>query len=116
MAINRDIHIDRSETWDDFSFTWKDDDGNPYNLTGFTAKMQVRPNAKSSRVILELTTENGGISIGGETGKVSFLVSREDLLEITDANGEYDLVLFSAGGIPDCLFRGRVTFGPAVTR
>ena len=37
----------------------------PIDLTGCTARMQVRPEVESSTVLLELTTANGGITLGG---------------------------------------------------
>ena len=41
------------------------DDYSELDLTGFTARMEVRPSASSSKVLDLLTTENGRIEIAG---------------------------------------------------
>ena len=38
----------------------------PVNLTGYTARMQIRPKLDSSTVIAELTTANNGVIIGAD--------------------------------------------------
>lgn len=37
------------------------------DYTGCTARMQLRPDVTSSKLLLELTTENGGIELAGDT-------------------------------------------------
>jgi hypothetical protein len=47
----------------------------PIDLTGYTARMQVRSNIDSAGTILSLTTENGGIVLGGEMGYIDIYIS-----------------------------------------
>lgn len=47
----------------------------PIDLTGCTARMQVRPEVESPTVLLELTTANGGITLGGVAGTIELFVS-----------------------------------------
>ena len=41
------------------------------NLTGCTARMQIRSAITSPTVLVNLTTENGGIVLGGTAGNLS---------------------------------------------
>lgn len=69
--------------------------GPPMNLTGFTAKMQVRV-MPSDDLLVELTTENGRIELGGTAGTIRLLIDSDTsaALEPTPL-GYYSLVLFS---------------------
>lgn len=51
--------------------TWTAPGGTPVDLTGCTARMQVRAEVGSPTVLLSLTTVNGGITLGGALGAVS---------------------------------------------
>lgn len=72
--------------------TWLQD-GIATNLTGYTAKMQVRA-APDSPVIVELSTENGRITLGGVNGTIDLKI--EDSVIVAAGNYFYDLDLYSA--------------------
>lgn len=55
--------------------------------------MQVRPTFASSEVILELTTENGGIELGDTDGSIVLYVSDEVMVGIPEGVHVYDLEL-----------------------
>ena len=69
-----------------------DDLYEPYNLIGFQARMQVRRTIDTSTFFLELTTENGAISV---SASVSASISSDGVydLEIVAPNGEVSRVL-----------------------
>jgi hypothetical protein len=46
----------------------------PVDLTGYTAKMQIRPNVDSSTLIYEMTTSNGGITIDNTNKKITLFI------------------------------------------
>ena len=46
----------------------------PVDLTGCRARMHVREEIESSTVLLEFTTENGGIVLGGTTGRIEYAI------------------------------------------
>ncbi|RTK94005.1 hypothetical protein EKI60_04595 [Candidatus Saccharibacteria bacterium] len=89
------------EAWESASrsivFVFKDSFGNLIDLSGFTARLQVRSSAsdESTTPLLELTTENDGITIDGPAGKVTVFI--EDVL--ASYSGVYDLLLISQSGI-----------------
>ena len=79
------------------SFVCEDAYGNPTDLTGYEAKMQVRESAtdESDAPLLELSTDNGGIVIDYELGRISLHHASLG----TSMSGFYDLVLIDGSGV-----------------
>jgi hypothetical protein len=94
---------------------WKADGAN-VNLTGYSARMQIRPTAASATTTLSLTTENNRIALGGVAGTITLSISATDTAAITAGRYVYDLELVSAGGIVTRLLQGVVTVSANVTR
>lgn len=94
---------------------WKAD-GDEVNLTGYTARMQIRPTAASATTTLSLTTENNRITLGGTAGTITLSISATDTAAIAAGRYVYDLELVSAGGIVTRLLQGVVTVSANVTR
>lgn len=88
----------------------------PVDLTGFTARMQIRETVESATVLHSLTTENGGIALGGVAGTISLLISATDTAAFTFDTAVYDVELISAGGIVTEVACGGITIGDEVTR
>lgn len=88
----------------------------PVPLTGYTARMQVRPSFTSATVLLELTTENSGLVIDEAAGKVSIKATAVQTAAITAKAGVYDLELVAPGGAVKRFVKGTVTISPEVTR
>lgn len=61
-----DINTQQNSTFN-FHLEYYDDSGNPINLSGYTARFHVRPNATSESKYLEITTS--GVTNGGVTGE-----------------------------------------------
>lgn len=92
----------------------KNPNDTPYNLTGYTARMQIRRDITATEIMMTLTTENGKLALGGNNGQISVLLSASDTAQIT-RNGVYDLEL-AVGSTVYRLLRGAVTLIPEVTR
>lgn len=90
----------------------------PIDLSGYTARMQIREKLKSETVILELTTENGRITIdvGEETTTLTLYVDPETTAAITVARGVYDLEIIDTNYDVYRLMQGAVTVSKEVTR
>lgn len=86
------------------------------DLTGYTARMQVRETFSSTTTILDLTTENGGLTITPLEGKVSIFVTDTVTSAITQLRGVYDLELIDSSGYVEKFVRGSVKFPEEVTR
>jgi len=90
----------------------------PIDLTGYSARMQIRPDYTSTTVLVELTPANAGISITAATGQINLHISAADTaaLTFTDAPAVYDLELIEPGGDVIRLLKGSVTLSPEVTK
>ena len=87
----------------------------PIDFSGHTARMQVRDLVESEIVMVELTTENGMISLDDE-GRVVLSIEVADAADLID-EGVYDLFVTSgATGKPEKIMMGLFRFEPAVTR
>lgn len=97
--------------------TWKA--GTPpalVDLTGCTARMQIRAEVESATPLLSLTTENNRIVLGGSAGTTSLYVSAEDTAAITWDGGVFDLEIVHPSGEVTRLAQGTVGVSPEVTR
>ena len=88
--------------------------GTPINLTGYTAKMQLRLQYGDPVAALTLTTENGGITINGPTGTINLLATDEQTLTLDPTFYVYDLDIITGGTI-ERLIQGQITVRPEVT-
>ena len=93
--------------------------GTPLDLTGCKARMQARAEIDSTDVLLELTTENGGITLGGTAGTIDLYVGATATAAITWEGGVFDLEIIHPGALPDDVTRlaqGTISVSPEVTR
>ena len=95
--------------------TWKDSANAPIDLTGYTARMQIRQKVSSS-VSLALTTENGRITLGDTDGTITLTVSASDMTALPAGPYTYDLELVSGAGIVSRLLMGTFVVRSEVTR
>ena len=97
-------------------FVWKDDAGVVIDITGYTAKMQLRKTKESSVVLHEASTSNSGLTITGAQGKVALLITDEQSALFTFSSAYYDLELYSTGGETYRILEGKVRLNKEVTR
>lgn len=101
----------------DYTLTWKLNDV-PVNLTGYSARMQVRESYDSTAVILSLAN-GSGITLGGTAGTI-LLAAAATATAALDATptGQYvyDLELVSGSNIVTRLVQGTFVVDPEVTR
>jgi hypothetical protein len=95
--------------------TWKDSNDTAVNLTGYTARLQIRECLESESPFVTLTTENGGIALGGSAGTITLAISATLTAAITQSSGVYDLELIT-GSTVTRLLKGDVTISKEVTR
>jgi hypothetical protein len=117
--FKRDLTIYQGATFRE-TVTWKTGataaSATPVNLTGYTAKAQIREEQDSATVIHEMTTENGGITLGGTAGTYELYISDEDTAEFIFDAAVYDVELNAPNG--DVIRRqyGKITLSKEVTR
>jgi len=95
---------------------WKDSANTAINLTGCTARIQVRESIDSPIVIVELSTSNNRIIITPLLGKIDLYISSADTSALVGFGGVYDMEVYFSNGDVIRLIEGRVTFKPEVTR
>lgn len=116
MAGKRNLTIEQGTTFRK-SWTWRA--GSPsaaVDLTGCTARMQIRAKVDSAAILLELTTENNRIVLGGVAGTIDLIVSAADTAALAWKSGAYDLEIVFADGTVRRLLKGSVFIDPEVTR
>lgn len=96
--------------------TLKDDSGDLIDLSGYTARMQVRATFEATAVLVQLTTENGRIEISGPEGEILLLLSPSETAAIASGSYVYDLEVVSGSGDVQRLIEGRFVVSRNVTR
>ena len=90
----------------------------PVDLTGYTARLQVRKDYAGDTV-LDLTT-GSGITLGGAAGTIAIHLTAADSANLPVMSGVYDLELYArtAGGesTEDKILYGSFTINQEVTR
>jgi hypothetical protein len=89
--------------------------GAPYNITGYTARMHLREYVGATTTLLELTTENGRLTISGSAGIISASVLASVTALLNFDRASYDLEIVS-GAVVMPVIRGVVDLVKEVTR
>ena len=93
---------------------WKVDNL-PVNLTGYSAKMQVRQFTDSS-VAVELSTDNGKIVINAGLGQINMTLTAAQTTALTANSYQYDLNLTSPDGYVYKILQGAFVVNESVTQ
>lgn len=97
----------------DYTLTWKTA-GTPVDLTGYSARMQVRETYTSSSAVLSFT--NGtGITLGGTAGTILIATNAGTTAGLLAGQYVYDLEMVSGTNVTR-LVQGKFTVDPEVTR
>lgn len=86
------------------------------NLSGYTARMQIRTSHTATATLLSLTTENGGITLGGSNGTISLNIAAATTAGFIPKEYIYDLELISGNGTVTRIIEGKFLVTPEVTR
>jgi len=95
------------------TITWRVK-GEPVDLDGYTAKMQVRSGSPAASPVLELTS-GSGITLGS-AGEISITVPAATTAALDPEIYIYSLELTSSGGEVTTLIAGQLTVTQEVTR
>lgn len=94
---------------------YRNEAGDIINLTGATARMQVRAEVEATAIIIELTTANSRIVINGAQGEIDLIITAADTSALPLGNHYYDLELVQ-GTFVTRLIEGRFFVKAEVTR
>jgi len=94
----------------------RDVDGSLKDLTGYTAKMQIRPVASSPVLILELTNTNGRLAMGGAFGTVTIQLTALETSVLSFDSAVYDLEITAPDTTVTRILSGTVLLSPNITK
>ena len=97
------------------TFTIQNPDGTVYDLTGFSARMQIRRDYDATTTMFVASSTNGHISISPLFGEITVDISASETATIT-RDGVYDLEIFDADGLVYKVVKGRFTLDREVTK
>lgn len=110
-ALNKPLYIEQGATYT-LAFQWCEPGvdaltpGDPHNLTGFKARMQIRKK-QGEAVLASATTDNGkivlgrnrdGDDLGAASGWIRVELPDEDTDNLQTKTAKYDLEVEDAGG------------------
>ncbi len=119
MADLYDIEMDQGASFD-LEVQYTDPAGTAIDLTGYTARMQIRRNIADvepdTAPILALTSSPAaGLTLTTSTGTVAIAITDEQTQEL-DGTYVYDLEIESGPGKVTRLIEGTILLKPEVTR
>lgn len=88
----------------------------PVDLSGFTARMDIRRTVASDDAEVSLTTENGGIALDNALKTITITIEATATDDLDFASGVYDLEMVSGAGVVTMLLAGSVAVVSEVTR
>lgn len=88
----------------------------PFNLTGYSARMQVRRTISSSTTMISLSTSNNGIQITSAlNGEITITMTDAQTAALT-SDGVYDLEIISTDNFVTRILQGEFRLSLEVTR
>jgi hypothetical protein len=126
MAAGRYSFVIEQGATTNFQINWNDESGSPIDLTGYHARMQIRPSVESDVVYLSLSSsleEDGtGINLSGsnfqtplQSGSFAVYISADVTEQLNFNEGYYDLEMVNVGVVTR-LLEGKVKLSKNVTR
>jgi hypothetical protein len=97
------------------TFTIQQSDGTVYDLTGFSARMQIRRDFDSTTILFTASTSGGHITMSPLFGEITVDITATQTATIT-RDGVYDLEIYNSSGIVYKVVKGRFTLAKEVTR
>lgn len=94
----------------------KDANGTTMNLTGYSARMHIRPYVSSDEILIDANTTNSKLIITPLTGVLTISLSSTDTKLLTYTKSVYDIELLDTAGAPVRLLQGSITVSREVTR
>ena len=97
------------------NLTYKDSTGNVIDLSGYSARMEIREDHEADSII-GLSTGNGRIVLGGALGTIQLNLTSAETLSLDFDVAEYDLFLVSPAGEETMILSGFVTLIRRITQ
>ena len=114
MAGQKNFEVDQNATFS-FIVEYKDNNGAAIDLTGSSAKMQVRDTKGGSKLAFTLTSPSGGIIIDPALGKVTTKITPTQTNKLFYPKSSYDVMLTDSNSVKTKLVEGFLTLSRSVT-
>jgi len=114
MAGQKNFEVDQNATFS-FVVEYKDNNGNAIDLTGASAKMQVRDTAGGTKLAVTLTSPSGGITIDPTNGKLTVKLTPTQTTKLFYPKSSYDIMLIDSNANKTKLLEGFMTLSRSVT-
>jgi hypothetical protein len=114
MAGQKNFEVDQNATFT-FIAEYKDNNGNAIDLTGASAKMQIRDTKGGSKLAVTLTSPAGGITINGPTGTLTIKMTPTQTNKLFYPKSSYDIMVVDTNGNKIKLLEGFMTLSRSVT-
>lgn len=110
-----DLTIQQGATFE-LRFAIQDDSDDPIDLSGFSARMQIRVAHGAEEALVALDTQSlGGIAITTELGEIVVSIHANETAQLPAVVGRYDFKLIEPGGTVVRLIEGIATITPKIT-
>jgi len=114
MAAQKNFEVDQNTTFT-FIVEYKDNNDLPIDITGSTAKLQVRDTKGGTKLAFTLTSPSGGITIDGPNGKVTCKMTPTQTNKLFYPKSSYDLMITDTNLNKTKLLEGFLTLSRSVT-
>jgi len=114
MAGQKNFEVDQNATFS-FVIEYKDNNDNAIDLTGASAKMQVRDTKGGAKLAVTLTSPSGGIVIDPLNGKLTIKMTPTQTNKLFYPKSSYDLMVVDSNGNKIKLLEGFMTLNRSVT-
>jgi hypothetical protein len=114
MAGQKNFEVDQNATFT-FIVEYKDNNNLPIDLTGATAKMQVRDTKGGTKLAFSLTSPSGGIVIDPTNGKLTIKITPTQTNKLFYPKSSYDIMITDSNSNKIKLLEGFMTLSRSVT-
>ena len=115
MAVQKNWDVDQNTTFTFQIQYTENDEITPIDLTGASAKMQVRDVKNNSNLAVTLTSPSGGITIDPTHGKLTIKMTPTQTSKLYYPKSEYDVMLTDSNFNKTKLLQGFLTLSRSVT-
>jgi len=92
LSVVINIEVEKGSTFrHTLLWTYEEEPQTPIDLTGCTAEMQIRPYQDADEILYEMTTSNGGLTLGDAAGTIEMYIPNQDSTAWEWNDGVYGL-------------------------
>ena len=115
MAVQKNFEVDQGATFTFQVQYTQNDEVTPIDLTGSSAKLQVRDTKGGTKLAFTLTSPTSGITINGPTGTLTIKMTPTQTNKLFYPKSSYDIMVVDSNGNRIKLLEGFLTLSRSVT-